>query len=50
VALVVGAREHEVSLESQDLPVPLAREVVVEIRSAGVGWVDLLMASGLVAC
>jgi NADPH2:quinone reductase len=45
----LDAVEHFASLESMDAPDPGilgARDVVVRIASAAVGWVDLLMASG----
>jgi NADPH2:quinone reductase len=34
------------SLEPMEPPTPAPREVIVEVRSAAVGWVDLLMSSG----
>jgi NADPH2:quinone reductase len=43
------AIESKLSLQSMDAPDATkigAREVIVEIRSASVGWVDLLMTSG----
>lgn len=45
----LDALEHHVSLDNQDPP-DLAQladdDVVIEVRSAAVGWVDLLMTSG----
>src|SRR5450755_1314488 len=41
------AIDHFMTLEAMPMPEGLApREVLVEIKSASVGWVDLLMTSG----
>lgn len=40
------AIENQVVLEPQERPEPGPHDVVVEVRSAAVGWVDLLMTSG----
>ena len=45
----LDAIAQHVSLQPMDVPDPAAlsaREVLVEVRSASVGWVDLLMTSG----
>jgi NADPH2:quinone reductase len=45
----LDAIEHHAHLEPMAMPDPASlgpREVVVEVKSAAVGWVDLIMASG----
>ncbi len=42
----LDAIEHFAVLEDQPMPAPGAHEVVVEVASAAVGWVDLIMTSG----
>src|SRR5579871_2935003 len=45
----LDAVEHHMALEAMDPPDPASqspRDVIVAIRSASVGWVDLLMTSG----
>lgn len=45
-ATPVDAIEKHIALEPMELPEPGPRDVVIEVRSASVGWVDLLMTSG----
>lgn len=40
------AIEQFAALEDQPMPEPRAHEVVVQVASAAVGWVDLIMSSG----
>src|SRR5689334_20965512 len=40
------AIEHRLALEPQAMPTAGPREVVIAVKSAAVGWVDLLMTSG----
>lgn len=40
------AIERFASLEPMELPEPAPHEVVIEVASAAVGWVDLIMSSG----
>jgi NADPH:quinone reductase len=42
----LSAIESFASLQPQDPPIPAPHDVVIAIKSASVGWVDLLMASG----
>jgi NADPH2:quinone reductase len=42
----LDAIEHHAGLEDQPMPEPGPDEVVVQVASAAVGWVDLIMASG----
>ena len=45
-ATPVDAIEKHIALEPMELPSPGPRDVVIEVKSASVGWVDLLMTSG----
>src|SRR5687768_1991588 len=45
----VDAIEKHIEVESMEAPQPQAltdRDVLIEVKSASVGWVDLLMTSG----
>ena len=42
----LDAIEHHAALEEQPMPEPGPDEVVIQVASAAVGWVDLIMASG----
>ncbi|MCP4808650.1 MAG: NADPH:quinone oxidoreductase family protein [Proteobacteria bacterium] len=42
----MDALEHHVVLQDSTRPAPAGGEVVVRVRSAAVGWVDLLMMAG----
>jgi len=42
----LAALADHLVLETQPAPVPKPGEVVVAVRSASAGWVDLIMASG----
>ncbi len=42
----LDAIEQHSSLEPMEMPAPQPGEVVIEVKSAAVGWVDLIMTSG----
>jgi NADPH:quinone reductase len=45
-ATPVDAIEKHIALEPMEMPEPGPNDVVIEVKSASVGWVDLLMTSG----